>query len=64
MGPKDGYTVTQLPQLDFAKVEENDVNIIKRTFPGFPLYRAILAGGVEPWKVIPSFAEFLARSSA
>jgi len=60
MGPKDGYTVTPLPQLDFAKVEELDVNIIKRTFPSFPLHRAILAGGEEPWKELPSFAQFLA----
>ena len=52
--------MTQLPQLDFAKVEENDVNILKRTFPGFPLHRAILAGGSEPWKVLPSFSQFLA----
>ena len=60
MGPKDGYTVTQLPQLDFAKVEENDVNILKRTFPAFALHRAILSGGSEPWKVLPSFSQFLA----
>jgi len=42
-GREDGTQgwLTPLPQLDFAKVEENDVNILKRTFPGFPLHRAI-----------------------